>query len=71
MLCCAIAALGLASAWGLHRLRLIGGLMLLVAAIVAGGAVAWDHVAPKRVHPRIAASAPDGPALCSGRRIAR
>ncbi|XHS02606.1 hypothetical protein ACFB49_42260 [Sphingomonas sp. DBB INV C78] len=42
MLCCAIAAIGLAGAWMAHRLRLIGGLALLTATAVAGGSILLD-----------------------------
>ncbi|ARS28037.1 hypothetical protein [Sphingomonas sp. KC8] len=69
MLCCAIAALGAAGAWGLHRLRLAGGLVLLAAAIAGGAAMMWDHAGPAGAD-RHAANAPASISLCLGARTA-
>lgn len=68
MLCCAIAALGAAGAWGLHRLRLAGALVLLAAAIAGGGALLWDHAGPAGADRHAAARAPASLSLCLGAR---
>ena len=72
MLCCAIAAIGLAGAWMAHRLRLIGGIALIaaVAAVaVAGGSLLWDHGSHGPAKLADGRAPPDGVSLCSGARL--
>lgn len=44
MLCCLLAALGLAGAFTAHRLRLAGVAALLAAGAGVAGFLAWDHL---------------------------
>lgn len=69
MLCCAIAALGFAGAWSLHRLRLAGGLMLLATVIAGSGALLWDHAGHASADRSTAANMADGISFCLGNRI--
>jgi len=73
MLCCLLAALGLAGAWTALRLRLAGALILLIAGGGMAGYLLWDHIGHAGRY--LAQGAGDGGgtgaiAICSGRRSA-
>ena len=64
MLCCLLAALGLAGAFTAHRLRLAGLAALLAAGVGVAGFLAWDHLGSAG---HVGAALADrGRALCSG-----
>lgn len=63
MLCCLLAALGLAGAFTAHRLRLASAAILLAAGAGVAGFLAWDHLAA--TDHGAAAMADRGVALCS------
>jgi hypothetical protein len=67
MLCCLLAALGLAGALTAHRLRLAGAAILLAMGAGMAGFMAWDHLgAAGHGEARAATISERGVALCSG-----
>lgn len=73
MLCCLLAALGLAGAWTAFRLRLAGALILLIAGGSAAGYLLWGHIghAGRELAQRAGYDSGAGAIpICSGRRSA-